>query len=229
MAKGATHGLRWRRTTYVQPGSLTERFSLPGILVLVFAAGATVTLNLGPLVSSALASLATVVVCVAAFEFFFPGKLIRQNPACTLGADGIQLPDGHFIPWNLVRYVEPEQLPSATQKTNSDTIVIGTGERAVRVRVSEPMAFVVDASQRRAFHRVLQNEEHREEFRSEAHVGYRSGIKRPSDNLVRVALDDNNEHERRLEAYARLDAVERETLFESLANDRFREALEDIR
>ena len=224
----AAHGLRWKRTTYVQPGSLTERFSLPAILVLVFAAGATVTLDLGPAVSSALAALAAVAVCVAAFEYFFPGKLIAQTPACTLGADGIQFPDGRFIPWNLIRYVEPEQLTSRTQQTSSDTIVIGIHERPMRVRVTDPMAFVLDASERRAFHVSLQNEELREEFKSEAHVGYRAGIKRPSDNLVRVALDVTKAHESRLEAYARLDAVERETLFESLADESFRESLEDI-
>lgn len=227
MSKGG-HGLRWKRTEYLQPGSLTERFSLPAVLILVFAAAATITLNLGPLISSALASLAAAVVCVAGFEYFFPGKLIPQKPACALGADGIQFPDGRFVPWTLIRYVEPEQLPSATQKTSSDVIVIGFNSYTTRVRVTDPMAFVRDASQRRAFHKSLQNEELREEFRSEAHVGYRAGIKRPSDNLVRVALDVREDHESRLEAYARLDSVERETLFESLADESFREDLEDI-
>lgn len=224
----AEHGLRWKRTAYLQPGSLTERFSLPAVLVLVFAAGATITLDLGPLVSSALASLAAVAVCVAGFEYFFPGKLIPQKAACTLGADGIQFPDGRFVPWKLIRYVEPEQLPSATQKTSGDVIVIGISDHTTRVRVTDPMAFVRDASERRAFHKALQSEDTREEFKSEAHVGYRAGIKRPSDNLVRVALDVSNEHESRLEAYARLDFVERETLFESLADESFRESLEDI-
>lgn len=227
MPKG-DHGLRWKRTEYLQPGSLTERFSLPVVLILVFAAAVTMTLNLGPLVSSALASLAAVAVCVAGFEYLFPGKLIPQKPACALGADGIQFPDGRFVPWTLVRYVEPEQLPSATQKTAGDVIVIGINNHTARLRVTDPMAFVRDASERRAFHKNLQSEDLREEFKSEAHVGYRAGIKRPSDNLVRVALDEREERDSRLEAYARLDSVERETLFESLADESFREDLEDI-
>jgi hypothetical protein len=224
------HGLRWKRTEYFQPSSLTERFSLPGILVLVlvFAAAATVILDLGPLITSSLAALAAVVVCIAGFEHFFPGKLIKQKPACALGADGIQFPDGRFVPWTRVRYVEPEQLPSATQNTSSDTMVIGIDDHTARVRVTDPLAFILDASQRRAFHKVLQNDEHREEFKTEAHVGYRAGIRRPSDNLVRVALDVSKEHESRLEAYARLDSLERESLFESLADETFRESLDDI-
>ena len=114
------------------------------------------------------------------------------------------------------------------RESAGDVIVIGFNSYTTRVRVTDPMAFVRDASQRRAFHKSLQNEELREEFKSEAHVGYRAGIKRPSDNLVRVALDVREDHESRLEAYARLDSVERETLFESLADESFREDLEDI-
>lgn len=223
----AKPSLRWKRTVYHEPNALLDFLGAPVLIGMVLVAALAMVLDVGPFISSVIAALASVALVAGALQQV-SGGFLPQKTACTLGADGVQFPDGRFYPWPQIRYVEPEQLPSATQNTSPDTIVIGIAEAPVRVRVSDPMAFVLDASQRRAYHNALQNEDNNEEYKSEAHVGYRSGIKKPTDNLVRVALDVSKAHDSRLEAYARLDVMEREALFNSLADETFRESLEDI-
>ena len=169
------------------------------LLTLVLVYGAVPWLLAQESLSSKLAG-----ALILALVFLIP-VLAQGHTDVRLGADGMQV-DSTFFPWSAVKALELDG--SAVVVDFQDGMRARYMPRRPKQLVERAYAYM-EASQAPRAERVGR---------------YREDIVPPAV-LVRVVQDPAESREKRIEAFAKLDAEDREAVLETIAEDELRDAL----